>query len=61
MDKLDEAGVAALVEETITGSLEKAYPGVEVVALDIGEVNITFPNGQRFRLEVLELTEESNV
>ncbi len=55
--KEDEASIAFFVAEAISSSAT-GVTGWEAEGLDIGEVELLVPNGQRFRLSIEEVLEE---
>lgn len=57
-EREDESSIAMTVAYFLENKEPLAGNGWEVDGLDIGEVEITVPNGQRFRLTVEEITDE---
>lgn len=58
IEQEDEASIAATVAYFLKSGAPLAGNGWEVGDLDIGEVEISTPNGQRFRLIIEEITDE---
>lgn len=58
IEQEDDASIAATVAYYLKSGAPLAGNGWEVEDLDIGEVEITVPNGQRFRLTIEEITDE---